>query len=344
MTDEHVPEHVSAPGIAGSPQQGVPTQGAALSGQEAAHAPGTSPDARVPWPAVTLFVILSCALAWLVALPLWLGDGLASPLVILVLPAMMFTPAIATGIVMLVTKVPGAQRMRWLGMWPLRPAKRVVWFMVLATTVPLVIVLATVFVAGAFGLVKLDFAFSGLEEQLVATTPEELLPMMPPLGLLVIVQLVSVPFAALFNSLLAFGEEIGWRGWLLPVLRPLGMWPALLITGIVWGLWHSPVILLGYNFGRPDLIGVLFMVGGCIAWGVLLGWSRLRSGSVWPAVIGHGGLNAAGGAILLFATAGEEVNFALAGPLGVVAWAMIAVVVAALTLAGQFRREPALAA
>lgn len=339
MTDENasaqIPERVP---------EFLPEAGLPEAPTEVAQAPGTSPDARVPWAAVGLFVVLSCVLAWLLALPLWLGDGLASPLVMLVLPATMFTPAVATAIVMLVMKVPGAQRLRWLGMWPLRPAKRVVWFMVLATTVPLVIVLATVFIAGALGLVKLDFAFSGLEEQLVATTPAELLPMMPPLGLLVIVQLVSVPFAALFNSLLAFGEELGWRGWLLPALRPLGVWPALLGTGIVWGLWHSPVILLGYNFGRPDLTGVLFMVGGCIAWGVLLGWSRLRSGSVWPAVIGHGGLNAAGGAVLLFAAAGEEIDFALAGPLGVVAWALIAVIVVVLTLAGQFRREPALAA
>lgn len=154
-------------------------------------------------------------------------------------------------------------------------------------------------------------------------------------------QLAALPVGALFNSIFAFGEEIGWRGWLVPALRPLGTWPALLLTGVIWGIWHSPVILLGYNFGRTDITGVLFMIGGCVAWGILLGWVRLRSASVWPAVIAHGSLNAAGGLVVLFAAA--QPDLALAGPLGVAAWIVLALVVLVLQLTGQFRRQPELA-
>ena len=127
----------------------------------------------------------------------------------------------------------------------------------------------------------------------------------------------------------------------MPALRPLGTWPTLLLSGAIWGLWHSPIILLGYNFGRTDITGVLFMVGGCVAWGILLGWLRLRSASLWPAVIAHGSLNAAAGLIVLFAA--TQPDMALAGPLGVAAWIVIAVVVLVLVLTGQFRKQPELA-
>lgn len=306
---------------------------------------------RVPWAAVAVFVAVACGLAWLVSLPIWLSGGADSPALPLMLPViasiMMFTPAVATLVAVLAMKAPGGERLRFLGMWPLRPAKRVVWFTVAAILAPVIVVVLVAFVAAAFGLVRLDLQhFSGfaamLDAQLAGLDPD-LRAAMPPVGLLVVVQLVAIPFGAIVNSIFAFGEEIGWRGWLLPALRPLGMWPALLITGAIWGLWHSPLILVGYNFGYTDWRGVALMTGGCIAWGVLLGWSRLRSGSVWPAVVGHGALNAAAGFVMLVAAAGEAPDMGVVGPLGLVAWAVIAVVVVVLALLGQFRREPELA-
>jgi hypothetical protein len=104
------------------------------------------------------------------------------------------------------------------------------------------------------------------------------------------------------------------------------------------------VILLGYNFARPDVTGLLFMVGGCVAWGLILGWLRLRSASLWPAVLAHGSLNAAGGLVLMLAAADATPDLAIVGALGVVAWGVIAVVVAAIALLRQFRAgEPAAA-
>ncbi len=84
------------------------------------------------------------------------------------------------------------------------------------------------------------------------------------------------------------------------------------------------------------------MIGGCVAWGVLFGWLRLRSGSLWPAVVAHGALNAAAGLVVIVAA--EQPDLALAGPLGVAGWIVAAVVALVLVLTGQFRRQPELAA
>ncbi|MFK0240880.1 lysostaphin resistance A-like protein [Microbacterium sp. NPDC090281] len=295
---------------------------------------------RVPWTAVIVFVAVSFALAWLVALPLWLGDGLAEPMSVFLLPVMMFTPAVAALVVTFVMRVPASgQRARFLGLWPLRPAKRVIWLMVAGWLVPPLLVGLGVLLSAALGFVQLDLTFAAfaaeLEKAVPAGTP------LPPVQIIVFAQLAMIPVGGLFNSLFAFGEELGWRGWLLPALRPLGTWPALILSGVIWGAWHSPIILLGYNFGRTDITGVLFMIGGCVAWGVLLGWLRLRSASVWPAVIAHGSLNAAAGMIVIFAAA--QPDLALAGPLGVAGWIVAALVVIVLVLTGQFRQQPELA-
>lgn len=295
---------------------------------------------RVPWAALVTFVAVSFGLAWLVSMPLWLtsDDSQAPALLNRILPVvMMFTPLIATVVVVFVMKVPRHEWARFLGLWPLRPAKRVVWFAVVMTVAPLVLVLACIAISALFGWIHLDLVhFSAFQETLDA--PLEASMLWP----VVLIQVAIVPLASIFNALPAFAEEAGWRGWLLPALRPLGTWPALLLSGAIWGLWHTPIVLLGQNFDEPNIWGVLLMTGGGMAWGVLFGWLRLRTGSIWPAVIGHGSLNASGGLIFLIGTAGDPAELALVNPLGVSGWIVIVSVVIVLALTGQFKREPQL--
>lgn len=295
---------------------------------------------RVPWAALVTFVAVSFGLAWLVSMPLWLasGDSQASALFNRILPVVtMFTPLIATAVVVFVMKVPRREWARFLGLWPLRPAKRVVWFAVIMTVAPMVLVFACIAISALFGWIHLDLVhFSGFQETLDARIEES---MLRPIAL---ASVAVIPLASVFNALPAFAEEAGWRGWLLPALRPLGTWPALLLSGAIWGLWHSPIILLGQNFDEPNIWGVLLMTGGCIAWGVLFGWLRLRTGSIWPAVIGHGSLNASGNLVFLVGTAGDSANLPLVNPLGVSGWIVIGIVVIVLALTGQFKREPQL--
>ena len=320
-----------------------------------AGSPEVAPPVRVPWAAVATFIAISFVLAWAIALPAWLIDkdrpGYQALFTALA-SAMMFTPAIATLVVVFWLKVPvRGDRLRFLGVWPLRPAKRGVWFTVAAVFAPLVLTLASLGVAATFGWLTLDLVhFSGFQQtldgQLAALDPataDAAKASLPSLGLLVGLQLLAIPFGAVFNSIFAFGEEIGWRGWLLTALRPIGTWPALLLSGVIWGLWHAPLILLGYDFNRTDWSGVALMVGGCVAWGVLFGWARLRSGSVWPAVVGHGALNASAGLFLVVGAADTSFDPALVSPLGVAGWIVLAAVALILALMGQFKRQPQLA-
>ncbi len=300
---------------------------------------------RIGLGAIVAYAMLACGLAWLVASPLWVGDGLREPYAAPLMSAVMCTPAVAVVIVLLVLRpIPKGQRLRFLGMWPLRPAKRVVWMAAIGLLVPPVLVFVSTMVAALCGWLRLDLVgFSGfahlLASQVPAGTP------LPPTAVLVAVQAASIPVAAAtVNALAAFGEELGWRGFLVPALRRYGTGASLLVSGVIWGLWHAPIILLGYNFGRTDVTGVLLMVGGCVVWGVLLGWLRLRSASMWPAVFAHGALNASAAMYVWFFAWGTTADPALVLPLGVAGWVVGAAVILVLIAAGQFRRQPALAA
>ena len=299
-------------------------------------------SSRPDWLAIGVFAVTSVALSWLIALPLWLR-GL-DPFLGLVAAAMMITPSLGVVAALLVqrrTRGPRGARtvLRDLGMWPLRPAARTIWTCVAVIVAAPVLVALGLVIVGALGLATFDpVGFSGFQKTLEAAVPPGT--PLPPVAILAAVQLAAIPVGAVINAPFAFGEELGWRGFLLPALRPLGVWPALIISGGFWGLWHAPLILLGYNFLEPNAFGVLMMVVACVFFGILLGWTRLRTASVWPAVFAHGAFNASAGlGALVVAADSVTPSPVIAGPLGLVMWGVFALVIAVLALAGQFRAD-----
>lgn len=100
--------------------------------------------------------------------------------------------------------------------------------------------------------------------------------------------------APIFYSCSAcFGEEFGWRGYLNPKLEQLtGTAGAVIIGGIIWGLWHAELIMHGYNFGSEHpLLGVALMCVSCIFVNAILMWLTKKTDSVYPAVITHAALD-----------------------------------------------------
>lgn len=293
---------------------------------------------RVPWLAVAIFTALAIGLAWLVALPLWLsGDGLANPWFQLIALGMMYTPTVAALVVVLFVARPRSIP-RLLGLGPLRPLGRTLGLCAAAFVGFPLLAFLSMLLGQALGLISLDLVgLSGLAAMMSASGVDGL--GRDDLTTIALVQLLSLPLSILIGSLSAFGEELGWRGWLLPNLLPLGTWPALLLSGAIWGVWHAPLILLGYNYQRTDIVGVLLMVGWCMLLGVVIGWLRLRSASVWPAVIAHGAVNAATVAFLMFATPDTMATGVFGTLLGWPGWILLGATIAVLVVTGQFSRR-----
>lgn len=289
--------------------------------------------ARVDWLPVGVFTLVAFAGAWLACIPLWLTPRhLAVPWAQAVLAVMMYTPALGVLIATRLRRTPGLARQLGLGFGG--SFRRCVPYFLFALLVIPALALAAPFIAALFGVYDLDVHLSFFRETLArAPGGAQVSP-----TLLAVAQLAAIPVAAFVpNGLLAFGEEIGWRGFLLPRLLPLGQWPALVLVGVVWGLWHAPVLLLGYNYPQHRHLGVLVMVGFTVVVGVLIGWLRLATGSIWPAVLAHGALNASAGSVALFLRAGTHFDTALAGITGVTGW-LLAVAVIVLLVA--LRRLP----
>jgi membrane protease YdiL (CAAX protease family) len=97
----------------------------------------------------------------------------------------------------------------------------------------------------------------------------------------------------------ALGEEIGWRGYLLPILLKLtSPRKAVLLHGLLWGLAHAPLIYFGFNYGSDywgaPWSGILMMTLVCVVLGTWLAYVTIRSESILPAVIFHGAGNVIG--------------------------------------------------
>lgn len=89
-----------------------------------------------------------------------------------------------------------------------------------------------------------------------------------------------------------FGEEFGWRAYLTPKLEELMPTPAaVVVTGVIWALWHGPLLASGYDFGRDyDFFpygGFIAMIVMCIFWSAVLTWLTKRTDSVYPAALCH---------------------------------------------------------
>jgi uncharacterized protein len=92
------------------------------------------------------------------------------------------------------------------------------------------------------------------------------------------------PFIAL---LLGFGEEFGWRWYLQNELIKIGKVRGVLLLGVIWGLWHAPVIMMGHNYPGYPVAGVFLMIGYTVALAFILGYAVLKSGSALLAAYLH---------------------------------------------------------
>ena len=102
------------------------------------------------------------------------------------------------------------------------------------------------------------------------------------------------------NGLVTVGEEIGWRGFMQQkLISRNGLMFGIGLLGLIWAYWHTPIILLGYNYPETPILGALLLwPATCILLSFVFAWLTIKGKSVWPAVLAHGSYNAFHGGLV----------------------------------------------
>ena len=135
-------------------------------------------------------------------------------------------------------------------------------------------------------------------------------------GVIAVTLLSGLLAGVTLNALLAFGEEVAWRGFLMKELRGRRFLAAALWIGVVWGLWHAPIVLNGHNYPQHPVAGVFMMVAFCLLLTPMLMYFRQKSGSVVVAAIIHGTFNAVAGLSALVVAPEGDLLYGAAGLAG----------------------------
>ena len=282
---------------------------------------------------VIVYLLIAFGLAWLLwEIALRIGPSADSPLFQLAILPGAFAPAVATVVVRKwVTREGFGDAGLGLNLRQWR-------YYLVGWSLPLLVVLAIVLLAVLLGIANPDFT---LERALKELTPEgTTLPSLPP-GIFVILPF-QLMFVALVSAPILWGEEFGWRGYLQVRLlshRPL---LAAIVTGLIWGFWHIPLNLRGYNFPGQPMLGMLVFTVSAIMLSIIFGWLRARTGSIWSASLAHSATNAVGGSLTLLLFTGGA-NWIFVSYVGVLGWVPLGILCAWIVGTGQLRDRSAIA-
>jgi membrane protease YdiL (CAAX protease family) len=279
---------------------------------------------------IVSYLLLAFGMAWILwEIPIRLGVSPRDALFQLVALPGGFAPAIAAIIVRKWITHEGfadAGLRLNLRRWP---------YYLVAWMLPLLVTLFIVVVAVVLGISQPDFS---LQRALATLRSGTSVPALPP-GVW-----LAIPIQLLVTTLIAtpilWGEEFGWRSYLQLRLfseRPL---LAAVATGLIWGAWHYPLLIRGYNFPDHPVTGVLIFPVGTILLSIIFGWLRLRTGSIWTSSLAHSATNVIGAGIttLLFMGGANWILVSYLGPLG---WIPLGALCVWIILAGQLKPESA---
>ena len=285
---------------------------------------------------ILIYILITFALTWayclLVVYPLANGEtlnGVPALATQLLVAAAMFFPAIGVFITRLVT------REGFKNAWLKPNLKKNLRYYLLAWFGPGILTFA--------GAAIYFFVFKGsfdpdcgyLKQTMAAAgTPYEAQAV--PINLLMLIQTVqALLLAPALNFVTCFGEEWGWRGYLLPKMSAhFSTLPTLLITGVIWGLWHAPLTIIGHNYGVGywgfPFTGIAMMCVFCIVMGIFFSYVTLKTKSCIPAILGHGAINGIGAIGMYFTKDGGNpfIGPAPTGIIGMIPFALVAIYMA----------------
>lgn len=279
-----------------------------------------SAPASVDWRGVAAYVVLAFGPAWLlegVALARGFRFAVLTPWAFALLGPVMLTPALAAFVVRkFITREGFASAGLRLGPWRL--------YLRIWLGVPL-LVIAIYALTILFGLGQFDPTVATLQERMLQAAQGRPLPALPPpLVLAAAMFAQSLTLGAVVTTFFTFGEEFGWTGYLLVHLLPLGRWPAAILYGSIWGVWHAPIIAGGFNYPGYPVLGPILMCALCIAFALTQTALRIRSQSVWVTSFFHSSINNQGLGVLPMLVAGvSPVLGGVTGLVGIAAFAAV---------------------
>ena len=295
-------------------------------------------SAAINWPSIILYIVLTFGISWAI----WLGLGAIGVPFTIRVSIGMFGPALSALLVRLIRREGFADAgLRLVGRghrggWHMYIVAYIAMPLLIAAAIGFALLIGTQHLALSQNIhllgAVLTKTLASQGQSLPSGFTADRLAQISLISQTVLAFTLAIPI----NMIFTFGEEFGWRGYLLPKLAPLGGTPAAIITGVIWGLWHAPLIILnGYNYPGHPWLGVGMMVLFTVVLGMIFAWLRFRSGSVWPSTLAHAAYNAQAGfgAVLL-----SHTDSLLSAPIGIIG--LIPMIVSAIWLAATGRLKP----
>ena len=265
-----------------------------------------------------IFIIITFVITWAAEFMLWKGGGLKNPRVQIYLSIIMMIPMIGSFLTRWITKE-GLENL-WLRL----DFKANIKTYLIAWFGPALLIL---FGSALYYLIfpaKFDPEMSVLRQSLNALGEQQTAELTTQKLLLSILSqvLLALIMSPILNAIPCLGEEIGWRAYLLPKLADfLPRKKAVVISGVVWGIWHAPIIAMGHNYGENypffPWLGIIGMILFCVFVGSFLAWLTFRMESALPAAIAHGAVNGMA-AVGIFFLKGTPEPFLGPYPVGIV--------------------------
>ncbi|MEN3013206.1 MAG: CPBP family intramembrane glutamic endopeptidase [Endomicrobiia bacterium] len=207
------------------------------------------------------------------------------------------------------------------------------WYMV-ALFLPFLLSFASFGVATFFPGVEVSYDMEGFFERLSKTLDDRQINHIRqqlneyPFNPLIFWIFSAIFFSLTINAFVAFGEEIGWRGYLFDeLIQKFNFWQSSLIIGVIWGLWHAPLVLQGHNYPTNPYLGVIWMIIFCVLYSPIFNFIRIKSNSVIAPSILHGAVNATYGFSILFLKGGNEFSVGMLGVSGFILLMIVDVII-----------------
>jgi membrane protease YdiL (CAAX protease family) len=272
------------------------------------------------------FILLTFLISWSVALAAYLLRIPYGSILFLVIIAVCYMPAPAYATLILQKLVyrgslkPYGFTLKNISLrWLLITTAGFAWFIVLGTFV-VIAILGNVFGVALFG--RIDFSEAAFIHQLTIFARGAFGPVpqhfpIPPVAIFLLSLVQGVIAGFTLNLPFTFGEELGWRGLLLRETQKAGFVRSNLFIGVVWGLWHAPIIVQGHNYPGHPVAGIFMMALFTTTLSFPMAYCRFKARSILGPSALHGMINPLGILTVFFVVGANPLFGFVAGVAGI---------------------------